>query len=356
MQTELTNGGSPAPSQAAPAGTWSLPSMRAAPTNTGPRFSGDGVRYKAKLIGVDPVTDAEGDKMCLDSMMKLKGFEQAGRRQGRHKLKVWLIISFSGVKIIDERTGAVLYDHDRKLMSSLTRDVTDPRALAYVYQQQDAYLLFYIKTANLAEPVLSDIQHVCQAEDQQTQQKPADVPTQNNSSLFLNHSPTSAAERSELEDIFNPQPDQSNPASPSSQLMDAFTVQSPAQSLPGNQPEPPKPMLSNSQILSIYPNYPAGGSPHSAHPPYPVTAMPWGQPQQGLVGNQWAGPAVAPWPAAAPVWGSAGQPVHTQGPPAGATSGGDTPTSPMAVNGFPSPFNMTANAPEPVQPTSPQLL
>lgn len=120
--------------------------------------------------------------------------------------------------------------------------------------------------------------------------------------------------------------------------------------------EPPKPMLSNSQILSIYPNYPAGGSPHSAHPPYPVTAMPWGQPQQGLVGNQWAGPAVAPWPAAAPVWGSAGQPVHTQGPPAGATSGGDTPTSPMAVNGFPSPFNMTANAPEPVQPTSPQLL
>lgn len=170
-------------------------------------------------------------------------------------------------------------------MSSLTRDVSDPRALAYVYQQQDAYLLFYIKTANLvmihiqrignnmwlyvrvlyihwfrtlwglksilhllqlhihtsvrfvcfhqAEPVLSDIQQVCQAEDQQTQQKLAGVPTQvrkkkknicfgrrrsagpllfpclwvilflerchlfclqNNSSLFLNHSPTSAAE------------------------------------------------------------------------------------------------------------------------------------------------------------------
>lgn len=179
MQTELTNGGPPAPSRAAPAGAWSLStSMKAATNNAGSRFSGDGVRYKAKLIGVDPVADAEGDKMCFDSMMKLKGFEQAGRRQGKHKLRVWLIISSSGLKIIDERIGIVLYDHDRKKITSLRRDDSDPRALAYVYQQQDAYLLFYIKMANQAEPVLSYIQQVCQAEDPQTQQKPADVPTQ----------------------------------------------------------------------------------------------------------------------------------------------------------------------------------
>lgn len=36
------------------------------------RFKGDGVRYKAKLIGVDDVLDARGDKMSQDSMMKLK--------------------------------------------------------------------------------------------------------------------------------------------------------------------------------------------------------------------------------------------------------------------------------------------
>lgn len=36
------------------------------------RFRGDGVRYKAKLIGIDDVADARGDKMCQDSMMKLK--------------------------------------------------------------------------------------------------------------------------------------------------------------------------------------------------------------------------------------------------------------------------------------------
>lgn len=36
------------------------------------RFHGDGVRYKAKLIGIDDVPEARGDKMCQDSMMKLK--------------------------------------------------------------------------------------------------------------------------------------------------------------------------------------------------------------------------------------------------------------------------------------------
>lgn len=50
-----------------------------------------------------------------------------------------------------------MYDHDRKLMSSVRRDDSDPRALAYVYQQQDAYLLFYIKTANL---VMTHIEHI----------------------------------------------------------------------------------------------------------------------------------------------------------------------------------------------------
>lgn len=40
------------------------------------RFQGDGVRYKAKLIGIDDVPEARGDKMCQDSMMKLKVWHQ----------------------------------------------------------------------------------------------------------------------------------------------------------------------------------------------------------------------------------------------------------------------------------------
>ncbi|PKU29821.1 hypothetical protein llap_19875 [Limosa lapponica baueri] len=36
------------------------------------RFKGDGVKYKAKLIGIDDVPEAKGNKMSQDSMMKLK--------------------------------------------------------------------------------------------------------------------------------------------------------------------------------------------------------------------------------------------------------------------------------------------
>lgn len=36
------------------------------------------MRYKAKLIGVDDVAEARGDKMCQDSMMKLKVLMQNG--------------------------------------------------------------------------------------------------------------------------------------------------------------------------------------------------------------------------------------------------------------------------------------
>lgn len=44
---------------------------------------------------------------------------------------------------------AVLYDHDRGRISCLRKDDSDPRALAYVYENQDSYSLFYIKMANL---------------------------------------------------------------------------------------------------------------------------------------------------------------------------------------------------------------
>ena len=52
------------------------PSLCPAPEKTDEyllsRFQGDGVRYKAKLIGIDYVPEARGDKMSQDSMMKLK--------------------------------------------------------------------------------------------------------------------------------------------------------------------------------------------------------------------------------------------------------------------------------------------
>nr|XP_043900439.1 disabled homolog 2-like [Solea senegalensis] len=180
METEQMTGSCPAPSQAA-VRPWLSSIARGAtrtPGNTADRFHGDGVRYKAKLIGVDPVSDSQGDKMCWDSMMKLKGIEVASRKQGKHKPRVWLKVFSTGLKILDERTGAVLHDHERSRISSLTKDESDPRALAYIYQHQDSYSLFYIKMAILADSVLADIKEVCQRLDQETPQEPAEAPTQ----------------------------------------------------------------------------------------------------------------------------------------------------------------------------------
>ncbi|ERE84066.1 putative disabled-like protein [Cricetulus griseus] len=72
------------------------------------RFKGEGVRYKAKLIGIDEVSAARGDKLCQDSMMKLKGVVAGARSKGEHKQKIFLTISFGGIKIFDEKTGNVI--------------------------------------------------------------------------------------------------------------------------------------------------------------------------------------------------------------------------------------------------------
>ncbi|XP_033478688.2 uncharacterized protein LOC117254471 [Epinephelus lanceolatus] len=350
------------------------------PSDTTSRFHGDGVRYKAKLIGVDPVPDAHGEKMCWDSMMKLKGFQEAARKQGKHKQRVWLKVSSSGLRILDERTGAVLQDHDRSKISSLRKDESDPRALAYVYQHQDTYCLFYIKMANLADPVLADIGEVCQIVDEEMPQEPAEALTQvieNTSSLLpLNDISAPPAEGPAFEEVFSPRPDSSsgpsNQASSRNELMEVFSVQMeeplmPSQSPCTTQPEspPPQPMLSASQILSMFPTQPVGGSPYSS-PPYSPTAMPWGQ--QGPLGNQWAGPAAAPWPTmpgSMAAWAPAGMAappaggqIQANGPQPGVMGRGNAPASPTAVNGHPVPlnsFSAPAGATAPLQSVTPIL-
>lgn len=352
--------------------TWLSSSARGAPSDTTSRFQGDGVRYKAKLIGVDRVPDAQGEKMCWDSMMKLKGLEAAARKQGKHKQRVWLKVSSSGLRILDERTGADIHNHDRSRISSLMKDESDPRALAYVYKYQDTFCLFYIKMANLADPVLVDIEEVCQTVEQETPQEPAEAPTQTTSLLLLNDSSAPPAEGPALEDVFSPRTDsssgQSNQASSTNELMEVFSIQmeeplTPIQKSCTTQPaltggstqpgcnggiiqESPQPMLSTSQILSMFPTQPAGGSPYSS-PPYSPTTMPWTQ--QGLLGNQWAAPAAAPWPtmpgsmAAWTPTGIAAPPpggqIQAHGPQPAVMRGGNPPASPTTVNGYPTPLN-----------------
>ncbi|KAJ0032241.1 hypothetical protein NQD34_002322 [Periophthalmus magnuspinnatus] len=126
------------------------------------RFKGDGVRYKAKLIGLDEVTAARGDKLCQDSMMKLKGIAAAARSKGEHKQKVFLTVSFGGIKIYDEKSGVLQHHHAVHEISYIAKDITDHRAFGYVSGKEGNHRFVAIKTAQSAEPVILDLRDLFQ--------------------------------------------------------------------------------------------------------------------------------------------------------------------------------------------------
>ncbi|XP_060934636.1 DAB adaptor protein 1a [Limanda limanda] len=126
------------------------------------RFKGDGVRYKAKLIGLDEVTAARGDKLCQDSMMKLKGIAAAARSKGDHKQKVFLTVSFGGIKIFDEKSGVLHHHHAVHEISYIAKDITDHRAFGYVCGKEGNHRFMAIKTSQSAEPVILDLRDLFQ--------------------------------------------------------------------------------------------------------------------------------------------------------------------------------------------------
>ncbi|XP_057713046.1 disabled homolog 1-like isoform X4 [Corythoichthys intestinalis] len=121
------------------------------------RFRGDGVRYKAKLIGIDEVTAARGDKLCQDSMMKLKGMASSARSKGEHKQRVFLTVSFGGIKIYCERSGVLQHQHSVHEISYIARDTRDHRAFGYVCGKEGSHRFVAIKTAQSAEHLIIDL-------------------------------------------------------------------------------------------------------------------------------------------------------------------------------------------------------
>ena len=66
------------------------------------RFKGEGISFNAKLIGVEEVPEARGDKMCQEKIYKLKG---EIKTTGVHKQKIIINVSEEGIKIVDVRHG-----------------------------------------------------------------------------------------------------------------------------------------------------------------------------------------------------------------------------------------------------------
>ncbi|XP_061636645.1 uncharacterized protein LOC133481389 isoform X2 [Phyllopteryx taeniolatus] len=205
-------------------------------------FLGGGLRFKAKLIGVETVPNASGEKMCKDAMIRLKRMAKAARKRGKHKQSVWLKVSSRGLQILDEQTGALQHEHERSRISSFVNDKQDVTALAYIYQQADTYSLIYVKMAHLGSETMKRSIHL------------------------------------------------SEPFLPTSPL-----------------PEPQQQILSNSQLLPIFPTQPIEGARYTT-PPYSPSNMSCGQ-QPGLLGDRGTSPLETLW-SSAPVnvssWESAG--------------------------------------------------
>ncbi|XP_074604935.1 uncharacterized protein LOC141858173 isoform X1 [Brevipalpus obovatus] len=123
--------------------------------NLDDKFSGQGICYKAKLIGVDPVSGPRGDKLCHSSMQRLKALVKEARS---HKQRISLHISFDGVILKDEKTGDIISSHSIPMISYISRDITDKRAFGFVYGSSDTGHQFYgIKTEKSAVPVMKTI-------------------------------------------------------------------------------------------------------------------------------------------------------------------------------------------------------
>ncbi|XP_061636644.1 disabled homolog 1-like isoform X1 [Phyllopteryx taeniolatus] len=234
-------------------------------------FLGGGLRFKAKLIGVETVPNASGEKMCKDAMIRLKRMAKAARKRGKHKQSVWLKVSSRGLQILDEQTGALQHEHERSRISSFVNDKQDVTALAYIYQQADTYSLIYVKMAHLAKPVLDTIKEMFEKVDQDFPQCSAETLARGSETMKR-----------------------------SIHLSEPFLPTSPL-------PEPQQQILSNSQLLPIFPTQPIEGARYTT-PPYSPSNMSCGQ-QPGLLGDRGTSPLETLW-SSAPVnvssWESAG--------------------------------------------------
>lgn len=115
------------------------------------RFEPPGVSYKGKLIGVETVQEARGDKMCQEAMNKLKAMVKV---TGEHKQRIILNISTAGVRVLDEKTMREEYLHEVQKISFVSRDPTDGRAFGLVAGDEGSHKFFAIKTEKAAYNVV----------------------------------------------------------------------------------------------------------------------------------------------------------------------------------------------------------
>lgn len=117
------------------------------------QYENEGVICKVKLIGSELVIDPRGDKMCQNSIQRLKAIIKG---TSSHKKRILFKISYDGVKIYDEKTNEILHHHKVPEISYVVGDETDPRTFGYVCDvPNNAHLFVCFKTMGPAIKVMT---------------------------------------------------------------------------------------------------------------------------------------------------------------------------------------------------------
>ncbi|CAF0867441.1 unnamed protein product [Rotaria sordida] len=98
------------------------------------KFEGNGIQFKCKIIGMEYLPIDRDERVCLESMFKLKVVVRA---RGEHKQKIQLILTMNGIKIVDELTKVEIAKHELVRISFVTMDPSDSRAFGYIYNTSD---------------------------------------------------------------------------------------------------------------------------------------------------------------------------------------------------------------------------
>ncbi|GLD47338.1 disabled homolog 1-like isoform X3, partial [Lates japonicus] len=106
------------------------------------------------------------------------GMASSARSKGEHKQRVFLTVSFGGIKIYCERSGGhpegrrlhgsvhngcqgrhlvLLHHHSVHEISYIAKDTRDHRAFGYVCGKEGHHRFVAIKTAQSAEPLIIDL-------------------------------------------------------------------------------------------------------------------------------------------------------------------------------------------------------
>ncbi|KAG8013954.1 Complement component C8 beta chain, partial [Nibea albiflora] len=86
-----------------------------------------------------------------------QGMASSARSKGEHKQRVFLTVSFGGIKIYCERSGVLLHHHSVHEISYIAKDTRDHRAFGYVCGKEGHHRFVAIKTAQSAEPLIIDL-------------------------------------------------------------------------------------------------------------------------------------------------------------------------------------------------------